>query len=39
MRFNEADADPTATTFNWEMFLLAGDRSGATLADGGVIGT
>ncbi|WP_422445244.1 MULTISPECIES: PhoX family protein [unclassified Endozoicomonas] len=34
VRFTEANADPTATHFNWEMFLLAGDRPGATLADG-----
>ena len=34
VRFNEAGGNPTATTFNWEMFLMAGDNPGATLADG-----
>ncbi len=37
IRFNEAGADPTATTFNWELFLLAGDKPGATLADGSAV--
>ncbi|MTI12123.1 PhoX family protein [Sansalvadorimonas verongulae] len=37
IRFNEQGADPTATTFDWEMFLLAGDRPGATLADGSIV--
>ncbi|WP_152558754.1 PhoX family protein [Endozoicomonas numazuensis] len=33
VRFTEAQSDPTAITFDWEVFLLAGDRPGATLAD------
>ncbi|WP_066017162.1 PhoX family protein [Endozoicomonas atrinae] len=34
VRFTEENSDPTATHFDWEIFLLAGDRPGATLADG-----
>ncbi|GAB3370673.1 PhoX family protein [Azotobacter armeniacus] len=29
LRFNEQDADPTASAFTWEVFLLAGERKGA----------
>ena len=31
------EADPTKTTFNWEIFLLAGDNAGATLEDGSAV--
>lgn len=34
LRWNEAGADPTATGFTWEIFLLAGDHQGAVDADG-----
>jgi len=34
LRWNEAGADPTATAFSWEIFLLAGERPGALDADG-----
>ncbi|MDE3736441.1 PhoX family phosphatase [Pseudomonas resinovorans] len=29
LRWTEEDADPTATTFQWEVFLLAGEPEGA----------
>lgn len=29
LRWNEAGGDPTATTFEWEIFLLAGEPQGA----------
>ena len=29
LRWNEKDADPTATAFTWEVFLLAGEQPGA----------
>ncbi|MEH6388938.1 PhoX family protein [Pseudomonas profundi] len=34
LRWREANADPAATHFEWDVFLLAGDRPGATDADG-----
>ena len=34
LRFNEQGADPTATTFAWELFLLAGEARGAKDKDG-----
>ncbi|WP_022962558.1 PhoX family protein [Halopseudomonas pelagia] len=34
LRWNETAADPTATTFTWEIFLLAGDQPGALDAAG-----
>ncbi|MGY0218804.1 PhoX family protein [Endozoicomonadaceae bacterium StTr2] len=37
VRFHEADSNPAATTFNWEIFMLAGDRPGATLQDGSAV--
>ncbi|WP_434456304.1 PhoX family phosphatase [Stutzerimonas urumqiensis] len=29
LRWSEANGDPTATTFDWEIFLLAGEQPGA----------
>ncbi len=37
VRFNETNADPTATEFDWEIFLLAGDRPESVLADGQLV--
>ena len=34
LRFNEQGADPTATAFAWELFLLAGEARGAKDKDG-----
>lgn len=34
LRWREAGGDPAATTFDWDLYLLAGDRPGATDADG-----
>ncbi|MDX2352745.1 PhoX family phosphatase [Stutzerimonas xanthomarina] len=34
LRWNEAGADPTATAFTWEIFLLAGEQPGAKVANG-----
>ncbi len=34
LRWNEKDADPTATAFTWEVFLLAGEQPGALDANG-----
>ncbi|WP_193075030.1 PhoX family protein [Pseudomonas sp. FME51] len=34
VRWREANADPTATRFEWDVFLLAGDHPGAEDADG-----
>lgn len=34
VRFNEKGADPTAISFDWELFLLAGDKPGATQENG-----
>ncbi len=34
LRWNEAGADPTATRFKWEIFLLAGDNPGTLDATG-----
>lgn len=34
LRWNEAGGDPTASTFNWEIFLLAGDQPGTLDAAG-----
>lgn len=34
LRWNEQDADPTATRFQWEIFLLAGEQPGARKPDG-----
>lgn len=34
LRWNEEGADPTATAFTWEIFLLAGERPGAKDASG-----
>jgi len=34
LRWNEKDADPTATAFTWEVFLLAGEQPGAKDASG-----
>lgn len=34
LRWNEEGADPTATAFTWEIFLLAGEQPGAKDANG-----
>lgn len=34
LRWNETGADPSATTFTWEIFLLAGDQPGTLDANG-----
>ena len=34
LRWSEAGADPTATAFTWEVFLLAGEQPGAKGAEG-----
>lgn len=34
LRFNEQGADPTATVFTWELFLLAGEAAGTRTAEG-----
>ncbi|WP_150305572.1 PhoX family protein [Pseudomonas saliphila] len=34
LRWREADANPAATQFEWDVFLLAGDQPGATDTDG-----
>ncbi|AHL74924.1 Tat pathway signal protein [Stutzerimonas stutzeri] len=34
LRWNEEGADPTATAFTWEVFLLAGEQPGAKSASG-----
>ncbi|MFG3452574.1 PhoX family protein [Stutzerimonas stutzeri] len=34
LRWSEKGADPTATTFTWEVFLLAGEQPGAKDAEG-----
>ena len=34
LRWNEQGADPTATAFTWEVFLLAGEQPGAKSASG-----
>lgn len=34
LRWHEEGADPTATAFTWEVFLLAGEQPGARDADG-----
>ncbi|BAP80311.1 UxpB protein [Pseudomonas sp. MT-1] len=34
LRWSEKGADPTATTFTWEVFLLAGEQPGAKGAEG-----
>ena len=34
LRWSEAGADPTATAFTWEVFLLAGEQPGAKHAEG-----
>lgn len=34
LRWREDHADPTTTAFEWDLFLLAGDQSGATDAEG-----
>lgn len=34
LRWNEHNADPAATTFTWDIFLLAGDQPGALDAAG-----
>jgi secreted PhoX family phosphatase len=34
LRWSEAGADPTATAFTWEVFLLAGEQPGAKDAEG-----
>ncbi|MBB3102937.1 PhoX family protein [Azomonas macrocytogenes] len=34
VRWNEKDGDPTATEFQWEIFLLAGEHPGARNASG-----
>ncbi|WP_028240539.1 PhoX family protein [Stutzerimonas azotifigens] len=34
LRWNEAGGDPTAITFEWELFLLAGEQPGARDAGG-----
>ena len=37
VRWREAGDDPTATTFTWDVFLLAGDKEGTTYPDGSEI--
>ncbi|WAC44387.1 PhoX family phosphatase [Pseudomonas sp. SL4(2022)] len=37
LRFKEQDADPSAETFTWELFLLAGEQKGTKDANGNVV--
>jgi len=37
LRFKEQGADPSAETFSWELFLLAGEQKGARDANGNAV--